>query len=172
VAGLLPLDVRQPTWSIALTDPLAARIPARWHPVALAIVKAIHTVAFFSIAGLILLFTWDGLRGRPRRRTGIAAIVAISETAIYASNNQVCPLAPLAKDLGARRGSVTDIFLPESLSRRIPVLSGLVLLIGMVLNLRTWLGGRRPVPSDLRTLRDQSTWHAVRSVRQRAKRGR
>jgi hypothetical protein len=100
-----------------------------------------HTVA--SIGGLIMMFTWDGLLGRTRRRTAIAALVAVSETLVYVSNNQVCPLAPLAEDLGARRGSVADILLPESFSRQSPVLNGLTLLIEMPLNLRT-LARTRP----------------------------
>jgi hypothetical protein len=134
---------RRPAWSGALTVPLAARIPIRWRPVALIVVKAIHTTAFLSIAGCIVVFTWDGLRRRRRPRTAFAAAVALTETAIFASNNQVCPLTPLAEELGARSGTVTDIFLPDWLSRRIPVLAGSVLVAGLVLNLRTWLAGHR-----------------------------
>ena len=102
------------------------------------LIKAIHTAIFLSIASLIVLFTWDGARGRLRRRTVAAAVVALAESAVYVSNNQVCPLSPLAEELGAESGSVTDIFLPDWLSRRIPVISGSVLIVGMVLNLRTW----------------------------------
>jgi len=48
---------RLPAWSASLTIPLATRIPPRWHSAALRTVKAVHTAAFFSIAGSILLFT-------------------------------------------------------------------------------------------------------------------
>jgi hypothetical protein len=138
---------RRPVWSAALTVPLAARIPLRWHPVALIIVKSVHTTAFFSIAGSIVLFTWDGFRGqRGRRRTRLAAALALSETIAYATNNQVCPLTPLAEELGARRGTVTDIFLPTWLSRRIPVLSGTTLMVGVALHLRAWLTDRSARP--------------------------
>jgi hypothetical protein len=93
----------------------------------------------------------DGLRGRPSRRTAAAAAIAIAESAVYASNNQVCPLTPLVEELGAASGSVTDIFLPDWLSRRIPPIFGTILLVGLVLNARTWWaryprragGGRR-----------------------------
>jgi hypothetical protein len=130
---------RRPTRSAALTVRLSTRIPLRWHPVALAVVKTIHSAAFFSIAGSIVLFTWDGVRSRKRRRTGLAAALAFGETLVFVSNNQVCPLTPLAEELGARRGSVTDIFLPDWLSRRIPVLGGAGLIVGLVLHLRNWL---------------------------------
>jgi hypothetical protein len=70
--------------------------------------------------------------------------VALAETAIYASNNQVCPLTPLAEELGAERGSVVDIFLPDWFSRRIPLLGSAAMVLGLVLNLRAWLGRRQP----------------------------
>jgi hypothetical protein len=127
---------RRPWWSGALTGPLARRIPAQARPQVLAGIKATHTVLFFSIAAAIVLFTWDGLRGRPGRRTAIAAGIALGETAIYASNNQVCPLTPLAEELGAQRGSVVDIYLPDWASRRIPLVGGGALLLGLALNAR------------------------------------
>ncbi len=125
---------RRPVWSQAITTPLAARIPVRLRPTVVRWIKAVHTAIFFSMAGLILLFAWDGLRGRPRRRAAIAAGFALAETAVFASNNLVCPLTPLAEELGASSGSVTDIYLPGWLSRRIPLISGAVLVVGLVLN--------------------------------------
>lgn len=132
----LPAARRQPAWSGPLTRPLAARIPIACRPVALAIIKLIHTAVFFSVAALIALFTWDGIRQRPRRRTVVAAAIALVEAAVYGSNNQVCPLTPLAEDLGAASGSVTDIYLPGWLSRRIPLISSAALVVGLVLNVR------------------------------------
>lgn len=127
---------RKPVWSLALTRPMAAHIPVGARPATVGAIKAVHTAVFFSVAALILLFTWDGVQGRPRRRTAIAAGVALTETAIYASNNGVCPLTPLAEELGASSGTVTDIFLPDWFSRRIPLFSGTLLVVGLVLNLR------------------------------------
>lgn len=133
---------RQPAWSGALTAPLSTRIPAAARPAVLAAIKATHTLIFISVAAEILLFTWDGIRQRPGRRTAIAAGIALAESAIYASNNQVCPLTPLAEELGATRGSVVDIYLPGWLARRIPVLSSATLLVGIALNLRALLARR------------------------------
>jgi hypothetical protein len=135
---------REPVWSAVLTDPVARHVPVGWRPASLAAIKVAHTAVFFSVLSMIVLLTWDGLRGRPRRRTAIALGIAVTETAIFASNNQVCPLSPLAESLGASRGSVTDIFLPEPLSRRIPVLSGGLLAVGIVLNLLAFLGRSAP----------------------------
>lgn len=136
---LLERAPRRPVWSHVLTTPLARRVPRAQRAVVLALIKGIHSVAFFSIAGLILLFTWEGLRGRRRRRATVAGLVAVAESAIYASNNFVCPLTPLAEALGASRGSVTDIYLPDWLSRRVPLFGGGTLLVGLVLHGRLLL---------------------------------
>jgi len=133
---------RRPVWSDRLTIPLAARVPAGRRSLVLDAIKAAHSAIFFSIAGLIVLIAWDGLRARPRRRTAAAAVVAFAEAAVYASNNQVCPLTPLAEELGAASGTVTDMYLPGWLSRRIPVLSGSLLVVGMILNGRAFAMAR------------------------------
>jgi hypothetical protein len=133
---------REPVWSEVLTRPLAGRIPDAWRPGALTAIKVAHTAIFFSVLTMILLVTWDGMRGRPRRRTALALGAALAETAIYGSNNLVCPLSPLAESLGASSGSVSDIFLPDQVSRRIPLIAGGTLCLGIVLNLRVWLARR------------------------------
>jgi hypothetical protein len=58
------------------------------------------------------------------------------ETAVYASNNQVCPLTPLAEELGAARGSVVDIFLPAWAAKRIPLVAGSAALFALIFNVR------------------------------------
>jgi hypothetical protein len=133
---------RRPLWSGALTTWLAALILPRWRPAALTGIKAIHTAIFASVAGSILFILWDGLRQQPGRGTLVAGGVVMGESAIYVSNNQVCPLTPLAEQLGAQRGSVTDIFLPDWFSRRIPVISGSILVLALGLNVRAWLRQR------------------------------
>ena len=132
-------------WSGALTTPLAAAVPYRWRGAALAAVKAVHTAIFASVSGLILLMLWDGASGRPRRRALIAASVVLAESAIFASNDRVCPLTPLAEELGAGHGSVADIFLPDWFSRRIPVIGGAALVLGLVLNALAWSTNKRSV---------------------------
>jgi hypothetical protein len=134
---------RSPAWSQFLTQPAARAIRPAWRADVLNAIKAIHTLLFASIAAAIALFAWDGIRGRPGRRTAYALGVAMAESAVYVSNNQVCPLTPLAAELGAESGSVVDIFLPDWAARRIPVVSVAVLALGTALNLRA-LARRRP----------------------------
>jgi hypothetical protein len=155
--GFLERASRQPVWSGALTTPLARRIPVGARPAALVSIKAFHSLAFFSIAGLIVLFTWDGFRGRRSRRAALAGLVAVGESAVYATNNMVCPLTPLAEELGASSGSVTDIYLPDWLSRRVPLFGGGTLLVGLLLHGRLALQARaaagRTEPITVRRLR-------------------
>jgi hypothetical protein len=143
---------RKPAWSGGMTTRLATVIPPRCHGATLGLIKAIHTAVFLSVAALIVLYTADGARRRAGRRTTVAVTVALAESAVYVSNNQVCPLTPLAEELGAENGSVTDILLPIWTSRRIPLVSGTVLVLGIVLNLRNWRDrrarSRRPWLSD------------------------
>jgi hypothetical protein len=133
---------RRPAWSGRMTAPLSRAIPRGWRPAALAGIKVIHTALFAVIAAAIGLFAWDGMAGRPRQRSAYALGVALAETAVYVSNNQVCPLTPLAEELGAERGSVVDMFLPARAARRIPLVASVALLGGVVLNARAVLGHR------------------------------
>jgi len=131
------VSTRQPIWSDRLTLPLASSIPRQRRPAALRAIRAIHTAAFFAIAACIAVFDWDGLRGRPGRRAWLAAGVAIGESLTYVSNNQVCPLTPLAEELGARSGTVTDLYLPKGVSDRVPLIGGSALVVGVALHALT-----------------------------------
>jgi hypothetical protein len=130
---------RQPTWSGFLTRPMARWIPEAWREGTLAAIKGIHTAIFVSISAAVLLTVWDGLRGSPRKRTAIAGGVVLGESVLYASNNQVCPLTPLAEEFGAERGSVVDLFLPAAAARQIPLVAGSAAVLALILNLRALL---------------------------------
>jgi len=101
---------------------------------ALAGVKAFHTAAFGVIAGSIGVIAVDGLRGRPSTRTGLAAVIALTECAVFAANGFVCPLTPMAERLGAERGSVSDIFLPDIVARNLTPIATPILVAGLLLN--------------------------------------
>lgn len=133
---------RQPTWSGYLTRPMARWIPGSWRTGALTAIKAAHTVIFLSISAAVILTLWDGVRGMPGRRTAVAGGVVLAESALYVSNNQVCPLTPLAEQIGAARGSVVDLFLPAAVARRIPLVAGSAAALAVLLNLRAVLQGR------------------------------
>ena len=66
----------------------------------------------------------------------VTAGIAIGESLIYGSNNLVCPLTPLAEQLGAERGTISDLYLPTAVSDRIPLLGGSALLVGLAFHVR------------------------------------
>jgi hypothetical protein len=69
---------------------------------------------------------------------------------VYAGNGFRCPLTGLAEELGAKRGSVTDIFLPKWLASNIartyvPIFVAALILHGK--NLTRPTTARRPIQS-------------------------
>ena len=100
--------------------------------------KGLHTAIFASMTVALGILVWDGVRQRPGRRSLLAGSLIVAEAAVYVSNDQVCPLTPLAEEIGAERGSVADIFLPDWIARRIPIIGSTALVLGVVLNLRSW----------------------------------
>jgi hypothetical protein len=142
--GTGPPTTRHPAWSGPLTRPLSDAIPSAWRPGALATIKAIHTIVFASVGAALAAFVVDGIRGNPGPRAAFALAIAVAESGIYVSNNQVCPLTPLAEELGAERGAVADLFLPAWAARCIPVIGSSALLVGLVLNGRALVNPRRP----------------------------
>lgn len=96
---------------------------------ALQAVKAIHTMAWFSIEACMVYVLYAGFARRSDRRAGIAAGVVAAESLIFAANGFRCPLTQVAEHLGAERGSVTDIYLPRWFARNLPAIH--VPLIGL-----------------------------------------
>ena len=74
---------------------------------ALRAVKAIHTLAWFSIETCMAYVLYAGFARRSDRRAGIAAAMVAAESLIFAGNGFRCPLTQVAERLGAERGSVT-----------------------------------------------------------------
>jgi hypothetical protein len=140
--------LRRPAWSGGLTDWLGARVPPSRRGAALDAIKAIHTVIFASVGVALGLFVWDGLHRRSDKRAAMALGVVLAETAVYISNNQVCPLTPLAEELGASRGAVVDMYLPGWAARRIPLIAGTALVGGIALHAAAILARPRAPAAD------------------------
>lgn len=96
---------------------------------ALRAVKAVHTLAWFSIEACMVYVLYAGFARRSDRRAGIAAAVVAAESLIFAGNGFRCPLTQVAERLGAEQGSVTDIYLPRWFARNLPAIH--VPLIGL-----------------------------------------
>jgi hypothetical protein len=75
-------------------------------------IKAVHTVLFFSIATAVMVALWDGITGKPQRRTAVAGTIVLIETGVFASNNQVCPLVAGSAALAALAFNVRALIRP------------------------------------------------------------
>jgi hypothetical protein len=110
-------------------------------------VRAVHSLVFLVELGAILWLVISGVLGRRDRSTAVAAGLVAAEAAVFVANDGVCPLTPLAESLGAERGSVSDIFLPDAVARTIPIWSSALVALGLALHLRGVLLGRRHASS-------------------------
>ena len=117
----------------------------RRHPVAVAVLMAIHTVIFAGELSAILWLVVSGLVGRRDRTVGIAAAAVAIEAAVFLGNDGVCPITPLTERMGAASGSVSDIYLPDAIARTIAIWSVALLLIAAVLHSRALFASRRQV---------------------------
>jgi hypothetical protein len=113
------------------------------HPVAVAVIKAVHTGVFLvelmSIGWLVV----TGVTGRRDPSVAIAAGAVAVEAAVFVGNDGVCPLTPLTVRLGATRGTVSDIFLPDTVARTIPIWSSALVGLAVLLHARSALHARR-----------------------------
>lgn len=109
------------------------------HPVARDTVRAIHTAIFGIELAAIGWLVVSGLIGRRDRSVGLAAVAVAAEAAVFIANDGVCPLTPLTERLGAERGSVSDIFLPDVVARTIPLWSSALLVVAAVAHARSFL---------------------------------
>jgi hypothetical protein len=110
-----------------------------WRRLALVSVKAVHSLIYFSVEFCMGYLIYAGLRGREDRRTAITAGIVAGESIIFLGNRCHCPLTGLAEDLGAARGSVTDIYLPGFLAANLVWIHMPLLALVLCLHARNFL---------------------------------
>jgi hypothetical protein len=111
--------------------------------VELTVVRAVHSAVFVVELIAILWLVVTGITGRRDRTVAIAGGLVATEAAVFVANSGVCPLTPLAERLGARRGSVSDIFLPDAMAHTIPIWSSALVALGVALHVRQLVRERR-----------------------------
>jgi hypothetical protein len=109
----------------------------------LTFVRAVHSAAFLVELAAILWVVVTGIIGRRDRTVAVAGGLVAVEAVVFVANRGICPLTPLAERLGAERGSVSDIFLPDRIARTIPIWSSALVALGVTLHLRDLMKGRR-----------------------------
>jgi len=117
--------------------------PATASPALLVLIRGTHSAVFLVELAAIAWLVLTGIVGRRDRSTGVAAVLVAGEAAVFLINDGVCPLTPLAERHGARRGGVSDIFLPDPVARTIPVWSTALIALAATLHARALLRRRR-----------------------------
>ena len=112
-------------------------------PSVLALIRGTHSAIFLVELAAIAWLVLTGIVGRRDRSTAVAAVLVAGEAVVFLANDGVCPLTPLAERHGARRGGVSDIFLPDPIARTIPVWSTALIALAAVLHVRALLRRRR-----------------------------
>jgi hypothetical protein len=106
-------------------------------------IKAVHTLARFSIESSVIYLLYAGLRRKSDRRAAVAGAIVAAESLIFAANGFRCPVTNLAVTLGAERGGVTDMFLPRWFARNLPAIHAPLFVVAIVLHLRNMRADRR-----------------------------
>jgi hypothetical protein len=102
----------------------------------LALIRGVHTAAWFSIESCVGYLLWSGATGRSDRRAAAAAAIVAGECLVFTADGFRCPMTGLAEAAGAPSGSVTDIYLPTWFAKNLPAIHlPLLVVIG-------WLHGR------------------------------
>jgi hypothetical protein len=117
--------------------------PATRSPTLLVLIRGTHSAIFLVELAAIAWLVVTGIIGRRDRSTALAAVLVTAEAAVFLANDGVCPLTPLAERHGARRGGVSDIFLPDAVARTIPVWSTALIAVAVALHARGVLRRRR-----------------------------
>ena len=99
-------------------------------------IKAIHTLAWFSIESCMVYLLYAGFAKRSDRHAAVAAVVVGGESLIFASNGFHCPLTRLVESLGAECGSVTDIYLPGWFAHYPPAIHVPLIVLALFLHAR------------------------------------
>jgi hypothetical protein len=105
-------------------------------------IKAVHTVIFVVLSACVLFTLYSGLAARISGWTWTAVALVVVEGIVLAACGGRCPLTILAERQGAKRGAVTDLFLPRWFADRIFPICGTTFLVACILLAVRLVGGR------------------------------
>lgn len=103
-------------------------------------IKLLHTIVFWALSLCTVYALYSGIADCVTRWTWVAVVLLLLESIVLAASGWTCPLTILAERQGARRGSVTDIFLPKWLADRIFPICGTLYAVALALILWRVLG--------------------------------
>ena len=96
-------------------------------------IKIVHSVVFWVLSACVLYALYSGIFDRITTLTWVAVAGGLIEGVVLVAGGWKCPLAKMAENLGAERGSVTDIFLPRWFAMRIFSVCGTLFTIACII---------------------------------------
>lgn len=96
-------------------------------------IKLVHTVIFWFLSLCVVYALFSAMADRITVWTWVAVGLLLLESVVLVASGWTCPLTVLAERHGAKRGSVTDIFLPKWLADRIFPICGTAYGVALVL---------------------------------------
>lgn len=96
-------------------------------------IKIVHSLVFWVLSVCVLYALYSGIFNRITALTWVAVAGGLIEGVVLVSSGWKCPLARMAENLGAERGSVTDIFLPRWFAMRIFSICGTTFIVACVI---------------------------------------
>jgi hypothetical protein len=134
----MALYAMPPPWSPwrgrTRTDPARPTRTRGRNDVPLTLIKAAHTLAWFSIESSMAYVLYAGAARRTGSRAALAGAVVARESLSFAANGFRCPLTQIAEKIGAADGSVTDIWLPRWFAHNLPAIHVPLLAAAAYLN--------------------------------------
>jgi hypothetical protein len=110
---------------------------------ALVAIKGLHTLTWLSIEASMIYLLYAGFARRSDRTAAVAGAIVGGESLVFAASGFRCPLTSMAERLGARRGSVTDIYLPKWFAHNLPAIHAPLLVVAALLHGRNLRAHRR-----------------------------
>ena len=103
---------------------------------AITAIKAVHSAIFLALLGSLLVFAQRGATGRSDRIAAVTGSLVALEALVFCGNGRRCPLTDAVESLGAEKGSVTDIFLPSFIAKRIFTVTAPLFTLSIALHAR------------------------------------
>jgi len=100
---------------------------------AIFVIKFIHTVIFFFMVSCLLYVLYCGLTATYNWLLLLAIGAIMLEGLALLLNSGRCPFTTLAEKYGVVKGGVTDLFLPECISRHTFRVSTVLFIFALIL---------------------------------------
>ena len=110
------------------------------NPLALALVRWIHTIIYLMMVAAIAILLHAGITGYSGIWLWVSLALLAMESLVFLGSGMRCPLTALAVRYGAEKGYAFDTLLPERFTRYTFRFFGTLMVLGIALMILRWTG--------------------------------